>query len=139
MKVLIGFVCAAVVMAGTIAQGATDIVFSKAPVRARATWIKGPVLSPQESMLRLEWLSNVDGSPVEAPGLFKVILWMPDMGHGSSPTQLLREMDSQNRPLMGVYRVINMFFVMSGVWEIRVQLKTGSGDETKSFQVNLAD
>lgn len=47
-----------------------------------------------------------------------VILWMPSMGHGSSPVQMQK---IEN----GHYRVSNVFFVMPGDWDIRIQLKDG--------------
>lgn len=45
-----------------------------------------------------------------------VVLWMPGMGHGSSPTQV-----ELIEP--GVYRAKQVFFVMPGHWEIKFQLR----------------
>ena len=55
-------------------------------------------------------------SPLLTPA---VILWMPSMGHGSSPVtiHLISE---------GTYRVSDVFFTMPGLWDIRFQLKNGS-------------
>lgn len=47
-----------------------------------------------------------------------VVLWMPSMGHGSSP--VIVEKLAPNR-----FRASRVFFVMPGEWEIRVQLKNG--------------
>lgn len=47
-----------------------------------------------------------------------IILWMPSMGHGSSPVTL-REIEE------GIYRASDVFFIMSGAWDIRFQLKDG--------------
>lgn len=47
-----------------------------------------------------------------------VVLWMPSMGHGSSPVNLNEIKD-------GAYRASDVFFIMPGEWEIRYQLKDG--------------
>jgi hypothetical protein len=43
-----------------------------------------------------------------------VVLWMPVMNHGSAKVVL-------NHSAAGVYDVSNVYFVMSGEWEVRVQ------------------
>jgi hypothetical protein len=47
----------------------------------------------------------------------KVILWMPSMGHGSSPV-------SVEKLSTGIYRAKNVFFNMKADWEIRFQIGT---------------
>jgi hypothetical protein len=47
-----------------------------------------------------------------------VMLWMPSMGHGSSPVTV-------ERLSTGVYRASRVFFTMKGDWEIHVQSKDG--------------
>ncbi len=51
--------------------------------------------------------------------LVSVVLWMPSMGHGSSPVTVDR-LDT------GTFRASRVFFSMPGEWEIRVQVKNGS-------------
>ena len=56
---------------------------------------------------------------MEAPAtdnsvLPKVVLWMPSMGHGSSPVTV-------ERLATGLYRANRVFFTMKGDWEIRFQ------------------
>lgn len=62
----------------------------------------------------------LDDSPMPVDSEFtpSVLLWMPDMGHGSSPT-------NTTRVDVGSYRVTNVFFIMPGQWEIRFQIKDG--------------
>lgn len=48
-----------------------------------------------------------------------VQLFMPSMGHGSSPTQV-------QKISVGIYKVTNVYFSMPGNWDIRIQLKDGS-------------
>lgn len=45
-----------------------------------------------------------------------VSLWMPSMGHGSAPVKVEKIAD-------GHYLVSEVYFVMSGDWDIRVQQK----------------
>lgn len=45
-----------------------------------------------------------------------VLLWMPSMGHGSSPVRV-------ERLEPGVYRASQVYFSMRGSWEIRFQIK----------------
>lgn len=63
---------------------------------------------------------TVDGGKVleDVPGLH-VMLWMPGMGHGSSPITL-------ERLETGTYRASRVFFSMRGEWEIRFQQKEGA-------------
>lgn len=44
---------------------------------------------------------------------FTLKLWMPDMGHGSSPVTL-------NQLGLNKYQVSQAFFIMTGAWEVRV-------------------
>jgi hypothetical protein len=44
----------------------------------------------------------------------KVVLWMPSMGHGSSPVTVEKLVD-------GTYHASKVFFIMHGGWEIRFQ------------------
>lgn len=64
-------------------------------------------------------LNQYDQTPVEVEltQMPEVILWMTDMGHGSTPTTIQR-LD------VGTYKVSNVFFVMPGKWEIRFQIKS---------------
>jgi hypothetical protein len=52
-----------------------------------------------------------------------VVLWMPSMGHGSSPTRVLQKRDPQGNPVAGLYSVQNVWFSMPGDWQVRIQLK----------------
>ena len=60
-----------------------------------------------------------------------VKLWMPSMGHGSSPVVI-----TQTAP--GTYRVSDVYFIMLGLWEIRLQLKNNNEViEEKIQKINL--
>ena len=56
-----------------------------------------------------------------------VVLWMPSMGHGSSPVKVT--------PVSaGVYRASNVFFVMPGDWEIHIKLKNDKNETAEVVQ-----
>ncbi len=57
--------------------------------------------------------------PVDLNSVPTLVLWMPSMGHGSSPTTV-EQVDT------GSYRAKNVFFIMPGEWEMRFQVKDGS-------------
>lgn len=82
--------------------------------------------------LAITWLSPMNTTDVghflllsknnlkseDIPGNFKVYLWMPSMGHGSSPVKV-------NRISTGIYEVTDVYFIMEGDWEIRIKLDNG--------------
>lgn len=85
----------------------------------RVVWETIPNES-QVGSLRLTFSDPSNGErlldPRHAPLVF---LWMPSMGHGSSPVTM-------ERLGPGVYQARDVFFIMPGIWEIRYQLKEGS-------------
>ena len=54
----------------------------------------------------------------EKSQLVEAVLWMPDMGHGSSPTALVQDTN-------GCTKINDIDFFMGGKWEIRAQLESG--------------
>lgn len=85
-------------------------------------WEKIPTSTEMGSLVFKTYrLNNYDATAVEMdlPSVPQVILWMPSMGHGSSPTTILR-LD------VGTYAASNVFFVMPGEWQIKFQLKDGN-------------
>jgi hypothetical protein len=79
-------------------------------------WVNGPKES-EEGIFQLKFW-NQSGVAVDPEKSLSVILWMPDMGHGSSPVTL-------QKTALGAYTVSKVYFIMSGAWEIRVQIKEG--------------
>lgn len=115
----------------------THLTFANGAIHAHATWQSGPEVS-NESLLKIEWKNGADHSPTEPPGAFAVSLWMPDMGHGSAPTQIQRVLDAQGQPLTGVYQISNIYFVMGGDWDVNVTLNYQDGSkETQVIKVSL--
>lgn len=94
----------------------------------------------QESFLMLEARAAEDHSPTDIADQIEVSLWMPGMNHGSAPTQLTRVMDAQGKAMVGQYIVRNMYFVMGGLWEIRITLTDSKGhQETGTFTIQLPE
>lgn len=57
--------------------------------------------------------------------ILQVRLWMPSMGHGSSPLTV-------SKTSLGVYRVEGVWFSMPGNWEIQVKLQDENGVVSES-------
>ena len=70
--------------------------------------------------MTLEFFDPKDKSVMMDPAQIKVKLWMPELGHGSSPTTVTRVQ-------RGVYRVDNMYFTRAGLWEIRIGVQDENG------------
>ena len=104
---------------------------------ASCSWTQGPNLGA-ESVLQVSWVSGTSQQPLEAPGSFKVALFMPAMGHGSSPTRLDRLLDDKGHPMLGAYRVSRIYFTMGGEWEVRITVRYPDGrEETQAFLLNM--
>lgn len=104
--------------------------FERAGMCARLDWVRLP--SEEETgifLLRFTRLENGSAIPADAPAGLRVAvkLWMPDMGHGSSPVKVVRPMNASGIPETGLYRAEEVHFVMPGAWEIRVIFKDESG------------
>lgn len=63
--------------------------------------------------------------PVQVDSL-GVKLFMPSMGHGTLPTQVSQVEDS-GKPVIGKFKVSDVYFSMPGAWEIRFELKKAKG------------
>jgi hypothetical protein len=91
------------------------------------------VFSTTGHAIDLIWLSPMNSNDVghfllickknnlasDIPTDFKIFLWMPSMGHGSSPVTI-------NKIATGIYDVTDVYFIMDGDWQIKVQLKNGT-------------
>lgn len=91
-------------------------------------WEKNPTSAQVGSLIfKVVRANALDDSPipVDLTSVPALALWMPSMGHGSSPTSV-EKIDT------GSYRAKNVFFIMPGEWELKFQLKDGNTvqDET---------
>lgn len=102
------------------AAPACEIQFSVSGLCVEWQWEQSPTASqPGSLQFRIYQLAN-DGTET-APDLSllpAVVLWMPSMGHGSTPVAVEKVTGSE-------YRGSNVFFIMPGAWEIKFQFKNG--------------
>jgi len=93
--------------------------FSTEKICLKIEWIKKPSENSFGEM-DLTFVDPLDQNifidPLNEPN---ILLWMPSMGHGSSPV-------SMERIDVGHYRAREIFFIMAGDWDIHYQLKSGS-------------
>lgn len=102
--------------------------FSKSQLCINWYWVTVPTAKSSGTLIFKTFRPNIlDQTAIELDlvDIPQVILWMPSMGHGSSPTKT-------ERIDQGTYRTTNVFFIMPGEWEIRFQVKSGTEvvDET---------
>lgn len=103
-----------------------DVELKNSGVCLDLSWDTKPT-DEEEGAFTLHFWDKTDGT-IEGPYMnpphsLKVILWMPDMGHGSSPVKTKQSTDENGSAITGVYNVTRVTFVMPGEWEIRIQLK----------------
>lgn len=80
----------------------------------QATWQRGPELVVSNKLLVL--LLDSEGSRVDYNDELYAYIWMPGMGHGSSPI-------SHYKVSQGMYELDRIFFIMGGSWDLHIQLK----------------
>ena len=98
------------------------IQFNQSKICLSWSWQTNPTDTDMGSLYFKTYRPNqVDNTPVQVdlPSVPQVVLWMPAMGHGSSPTTV-EKLD------VGTYQVNNVFFIMPGQWQIRFQLRDGN-------------
>lgn len=83
------------------------------------TWEKIPTETEEGSFFVSIYEKENPGAPLSPNLAVEVVLWMPDMGHGSSPVRIEKVSFSR-------FRVLDVFFIMPGIWEIRFKLKDGA-------------
>ena len=97
--------------------------FSKNQICGSIQW-EGPVSDEKENTFTLTFDQEVSAEVA-------VQLWMPSMGHGSSPVSI-------QKVGPGKYLVTRVFFIMPGDWDIRVQIKkNGQLDEQAIISISL--
>lgn len=110
----------------SLSSFAESLTFQTLGYTAETSWTVAPELS-QEAVMELI-VKDEFGTAVNA-GIPYVELYMPDMDHGSVPAAIER--------IPGGYSVKNLWFLMSGIWEVRVTLKRNGELETQTFSVTL--
>ncbi len=99
-----------------------DLIFSSQKLCIVWTWEKQPTENETGSIwFRTYQIDDRDGFPqlVDSPSVPFIKLWMPSMGHGSSPVQV-------ENVGTGTYKASGVYFSMPGKWQIKFQIKSGS-------------
>jgi hypothetical protein len=117
--------------------GFYHLEFANGAVHAHCQFTQGPQ-TPDESKMTIMWMNGATGTAAEPPGTFAVDLFMPGMGHGSSPTQVQHVLDKDGSTVVGAYEISNMYFVMAGKWQVNVTLNSTDGTkETKTIDLDV--
>jgi hypothetical protein len=103
-------------------QGSCPLAFPKEGLCASIVWGEAPN-SAEENKFTLSFFNPQVGTAAAGPFVKPVqtvfvFLWMPKMGHGSSPVTIDVASD-------GVYNLSRVYFIMQGDWQVRVQLRAG--------------
>jgi hypothetical protein len=96
--------------------------FPRSGLCASLNWTRQPSEEQTGSFALAFWRAGrpEQGGPYVDPSSdVAVKLWMPAMGHGSSPVKIAHS-------AAGRFDVTDVYFVMPGDWEIHVLLKNGS-------------
>jgi len=114
-----------------------ELFFKKGEVQAIATFAEAPTSSANATMV-LEFRDAATQAPYDLTEQLAVVLWMPDMGHGSRPVKIERALGASGNVLPGIYQISKMSFMMNGPWEVKVTLKDAEGNsETQTFAIEI--
>jgi len=94
----------------------TQKIFKTTNQSLAINWLS-PVNSTDEGHALL--IVKQQNTATDLPGAFGVSLWMPTMGHGSSPIRI-------KKLGTGIYDLSQIYFIMDGLWQLRIRLKNGS-------------
>lgn len=100
--------------------------FEKYDLCAGIYWTKRPTTTKPGEFLFRFWDAKhgSERGPYVDPGeTVFVKLWMPAMGHGSSPVTVQASKDGHGKVVPGVFYASDAYFIMSGTWEIWIQLR----------------
>lgn len=93
---------------------------------------------PQTGMNNVARLTVVPHGDATVPlQKINVTPWMAVHGHGSGNVQPVVEREGVQDPAAGIYRVSNIFFVMSGPWDLKIELSNGSVSDSVAVPVEV--
>jgi hypothetical protein len=102
--------------------------FPKAGLCASWTWIDVPAVEVELSASVKFWnaKTGTPNGPYVAPSsAFRPYLWMPSMGHGSSPIRVTPQET-------GTFLLEGIFFSMPRDWTLNIELKLGNNELEKA-------
>ena len=80
-------------------------------------WTDVPKMGKNEFVMKT-WnsINSTYNGPYQDPPMeLNVFLWMPSMGHGSSPVKMKKLRN-------GEFKITDVYFIMGGKWELKFQL-----------------
>lgn len=110
-------------------QATCELKFPISELCIEWSWTQKPSSNDEYGTIQLRTFNlsnNGDRVYTDSQSAPKFILWMPSMGHGSSPTVVTRQD-------IGKYLIEKVLFIMDGAWEFRIRVKLDDGqiDEVK--------
>jgi hypothetical protein len=124
-------VFAAPALAQVEASEAATLSYQGGNLKAVLTWLpQYPAVVGPESKLQVQWLNGAEQA-TDIQGDFRVVLFMPTMGHGSSPTKIAKLTEP------GLFQVSKIYFTMPGIWEIRVTFRPADGSTPETQTLTL--
>ena len=99
--------------------GSCDAYFATSDACIDLIWEKKPSENEMGTFVLEFYRRGERGEFVNLANTLEVTLWMPSMGHGSSPVTV-------EKLAPGQYRVTRVFFIMGGTWEIQLKHKNGN-------------
>lgn len=106
-----------------------DLSFAGGKYHAYIYWTDGPNLRTQSSF-QVRWLDE-KFEAIEAPGQFEIELSMPAHGHPGSPVSIT------GTEFLGVYNVTDVYFSMSGDWQVLVNVLFENNEQVEEQTFNL--
>ena len=113
----------------TPAPATCPLSFPRAGLCASLSWSSGPNAEAMNSFVLRFWSASsaTANGPFSNPAKSVFVkLWMPSMGHGSSPVTVTHKQDATHTNLTGQFEATNVYFVMPGAWDIHIQLRDGT-------------
>jgi len=111
-----------------LASSGCALSFPNAGLCASMQWTQTPSDDEGGQFILRFWSATqgTENGPFIDPGqAVGIKIWMPSMGHGSSPVRLAAGVDASGAVIPGVFQGTEAYFMMHGEWEIWVQLKQG--------------
>lgn len=99
--------------------GTCDAYFAQANACVDLIWDKRPTKDTKGTFFLEVFHPDNRAQFIDLQADVEVVLWMPSMGHGSSPVTVAKTAPGQ-------YSVSEVFFIMPGDWEIQIRLKDGN-------------
>ncbi len=108
---------------------ASGLSFSGSGFKAQVFWAHGPLVDELCSFVLA--FTGPEGTLADPPYEVRIAPEMPDMGHGTSPVEIVRLG-------AGLWKVQEVFFSMPGRWVVPINFfKNGQLASSASFEVRL--